>query len=187
MEGVVETDEHLQPGVPGQDAPANGSGALHDLAGDVDVGVAEGAELHADQTLALGIVAPGPAGGDRQVEGALGLQRPSQRCHHQVGPVGVQRVDRGVQGAHLPLQLGMQVLLVAALMGLGDDLVRWFQLLCLRGDLRQAEPKALRWRLWHAPAHLVRSGRRTILRVLDSWPDANPLVGAYRRMALLSS
>ncbi len=73
-----------------------------------------------------------------------------------------------------------------AQVGFAADLVRWFQLLCLRGDLRQAEPKALRWRLWHAPARLVRSGRRTILRVLDSWPDANPLLGAYRRMALFT-
>ena len=73
-----------------------------------------------------------------------------------------------------------------AQVGFAADLVRWFQLLCLRSDLRQAEPKALRWRLWHAPARLVRSGRRTILRVLDSWPDAKALLGAHRRMALLS-
>jgi hypothetical protein len=73
-----------------------------------------------------------------------------------------------------------------AAVGISADLVRWFQLLCLRGDLRQAEPKALRWRLWHAPARLIRSGRRTILRVLDGWPDADALLGAYKRMALLT-
>jgi hypothetical protein len=73
-----------------------------------------------------------------------------------------------------------------AAVGFAADLVRWFQLLCLRGDLRGAEPKALRWRLWHAPARLVRSGRRTILRVLDGWPDADALLGAHRRMALIT-
>ena len=66
------------------------------------------------------------------------------------------------------------------------DLARWFQLLCLRDDLRQAESKARRWRLWHAPARMVRSGQRTILWVLDSWPDAKALLGVHRRMALLT-
>jgi hypothetical protein len=73
-----------------------------------------------------------------------------------------------------------------AAVGFAADLVRWFQLLCLRGDLRQAEPKALRWRLWHAPARLIRSGRRTILGVIDAWPDADALLGAHRKMALLT-
>jgi len=66
------------------------------------------------------------------------------------------------------------------------DLVRWFQLLCLAGTLAAAEPKALRWRLWHAPARIVRSGRATILRVLDGWPDAEAILRAHRRIALIT-
>ena len=66
------------------------------------------------------------------------------------------------------------------------DLVRWFQLLCLAGDLQAAEPKALRWRLWHAPARLVRSGRRLVVRLLDGWPDTEAILRAYRRIALLT-
>jgi len=66
------------------------------------------------------------------------------------------------------------------------DLVRWFQVLCLRGELASAEPKALRWRLWHAPARMVRSGRRTIVRVLEGWPDADALVRAHRRIVLIT-
>jgi hypothetical protein len=66
------------------------------------------------------------------------------------------------------------------------DLVRWFQLLCLAGTLAAAEPKALRWRLWHAPARMVRSGRATILRVLDGWPDAEAILRAHRRIALIT-
>ena len=73
-----------------------------------------------------------------------------------------------------------------AQVGFAADLVRWFQLLCLRSDLRQAEPEALRWRLWHASARLVSSGRRTNLRAQGSWPDAKALLGAHRRIALLS-
>lgn len=66
------------------------------------------------------------------------------------------------------------------------DLVRWFQILCLRGNLASAEPKALRWKIWHAPARLVRSGRQTIVRVLDGWPDADAIVRAHRRIALIT-
>lgn len=66
------------------------------------------------------------------------------------------------------------------------DLVRWFQRLCLTGDLASAEPKTLRWRLWHAPARKVRSGRQLIVRILDAWPDAPAIVRAHRRIALLT-
>lgn len=66
------------------------------------------------------------------------------------------------------------------------DLVRWFQLLCLCGALCGAEPKALRWRLWQAPARMVRSGRRRVVRILDAWPDAEALLNAYKRIALLT-
>jgi hypothetical protein len=66
------------------------------------------------------------------------------------------------------------------------DLVRWFQLLCLAGPLAVAEPKALRWRLWHAPARMVRSGRATVVRVLDGWPDADAILRAHRRIAFVT-
>ena len=66
------------------------------------------------------------------------------------------------------------------------DLVRWFQRLCLTGDLASAEPKTLRWRLWHAPARKVRSGRQVIVRILDAWPDAWAIVRAHRRIVLIT-
>lgn len=68
---------------------------------------------------------------------------------------------------------------------LGADLVRWFQLLCLAGRLAKAEPKTLRWQLWHTPGRVVRRARRTIVRLLD-WPEANQLHRAYRRIALIA-
>ena len=67
-----------------------------------------------------------------------------------------------------------------------DALVRWFQLLCLTGALATAEPKALRWTLWHAPARLVRHARRSIVRILEGWPSTHALLDAYRRIALLT-
>lgn len=66
------------------------------------------------------------------------------------------------------------------------DLVRWFQLLCLRGPLAKAEPKTLRWQLWHTPARVVRHARCTIVRILDDWPNADALLAAYRRTALIA-
>jgi Transposase DDE domain group 1 len=73
-----------------------------------------------------------------------------------------------------------------AVVGMAGALVRWFQRLCLTGLLARAEPKALRWRLWHAPARLVRSGRSHIVRILDGWPDAEAILGANRRIARLT-
>jgi hypothetical protein len=67
-----------------------------------------------------------------------------------------------------------------------DSLVRWFQLLCLTGALAVAEPKTLRWTLWHTPARLVRRARRHVVRILDGWPTADELLAAYQRLALIT-
>ena len=72
-----------------------------------------------------------------------------------------------------------------AVVGFAADLVRWFQLLCLRGGLAIAEPKALRRRLWDAPARIVRSARQTIVRVLRGWPDGDAILTAYQRLAVI--
>jgi hypothetical protein len=69
-----------------------------------------------------------------------------------------------------------------ALVCFAADLVRWFQLLCLRGPLTTAEPKTLRWQLWHTPARVVRRARQTIVRILDDWPNADALLAAYHRI-----
>lgn len=49
-----------------------------------------------------------------------------------------------------------------AIVMLGADLVRWFQLLCCDGYWSLARPKALRWGLFHAPGRIVRTGRRIL-------------------------
>ena len=69
---------------------------------------------------------------------------------------------------------------------MAGDLVRWFQLLCLEGRWRDARPKALRWEIFHAPGRIVRSARRVVIRLLDGWPTARPLLSAYQRIALLT-
>jgi hypothetical protein len=73
-----------------------------------------------------------------------------------------------------------------AIVAFAADLVRWFQLCCLDGPLAIAEPKMLRWQLWHTPARLIRSARQQIVRILDDWPTADALLNAYTRVNLLT-
>ncbi|HEY5985252.1 MAG TPA: transposase, partial [Streptosporangiaceae bacterium] len=63
-----------------------------------------------------------------------------------------------------------------------QTLVAWAQALLLDGELARAEPKTLRYRLWHAAARLVRHARRVILRFDRDWPWAAALVAAFRRL-----
>jgi hypothetical protein len=72
------------------------------------------------------------------------------------------------------------------LVALAADVVRWFQLLCLNGRLATAEPKTLRWQLWHTPARVVRRSRRVVVRILDGWPTGQELRDAYQRIAALT-
>jgi hypothetical protein len=66
-----------------------------------------------------------------------------------------------------------------------QDLVCWAQALLLDGPLAVAEPKALRYRLWHVAARVVRHARRTILRLQASWPWAVELARAFARLRAL--
>jgi hypothetical protein len=66
------------------------------------------------------------------------------------------------------------------------DLATWFQLLCLAGPLATAKPKRLRWTFWHAPARIIRTARRDMVRILDGWPTAGDIVAAYRAIAALT-
>jgi Transposase DDE domain group 1 len=62
------------------------------------------------------------------------------------------------------------------------DLLAWTQLLCCDGDLATAEPKRLRYRLLHVAARIIRSGRRTRLRIAASWPWADAVADAFSRL-----
>ena len=73
----------------------------------------------------------------------------------------------------------MQIVCLAA------DLVRWFQQLCCVGTLATAEPKRLRWTLWHTPARIVRRAGRDIIRIIDAWPTASDLLDAHHRITAI--
>ncbi|HMC52347.1 MAG TPA: transposase, partial [Acidimicrobiales bacterium] len=62
------------------------------------------------------------------------------------------------------------------------DLLAWTKGLCLQGELAHAEPKRLRYTLLHTAGVIVRSARRTTLRIAEGWPWADELVAAFGRL-----
>ena len=66
-----------------------------------------------------------------------------------------------------------------------QDLLTFFQRLCLDGQARHWEPKTLRHRLLHVAGRVARSGRRVFLRLQRSWRWASLLAGAFRRLRSL--
>lgn len=69
---------------------------------------------------------------------------------------------------------------------IAGDLLAWMKGLCLPADLQHAEPKRLRYTFLHAAGRLGRSGRRTLIRMAQSWPWAASLLAAFRRCAHLT-
>lgn len=67
----------------------------------------------------------------------------------------------------------------------GIDLIAWTQTTLLEGDLAVCEPKALRYRLLHTAARVVRTGRRVVVKLADGWPWVQDLVAAFARLALI--
>jgi hypothetical protein len=67
----------------------------------------------------------------------------------------------------------------------GINLLAWTRVLLLDGENALAEPKRLRYRLLHVAARLVRTARRTYLRLAQRWPGVADRATAYRRLDLL--
>jgi len=74
----------------------------------------------------------------------------------------------------------MEIVLAAA------DLLAWTQTLLLTGELAVVEPRTLRYRILHIAARLIRSARRTWLRLPEHWPWTSDLLDAYRRLATIA-
>jgi Transposase DDE domain group 1 len=64
-------------------------------------------------------------------------------------------------------------------------LTAWCRHLALDGPLAGAEPKALRYRLWSAPARLVTHAGHRILKISPTWPWAADLARAFTRVQAL--
>jgi hypothetical protein len=64
-------------------------------------------------------------------------------------------------------------------------LLAWLRHLALDGALVKAEPKALRYRVLHAAARLVRGARRRQLRIPATWPRASDITAAWQQITAL--
>jgi len=64
-------------------------------------------------------------------------------------------------------------------------LLSWLRHLALDGKLAKAEPKTLRYRLFHTAARLVRGGRRKTLKIAATWPWATAIITAWNRIQAL--
>lgn len=65
------------------------------------------------------------------------------------------------------------------------DLLAWCRLLALDGDLATAEPKRLRYCLFHTAARITTTGRRSTCRLAKTWPWTDDLVRAFTRVQQL--
>jgi hypothetical protein len=65
------------------------------------------------------------------------------------------------------------------------DLLAWCRLLALHGDLASAEPKRLRYCLFHTAGHIITTGRQRICRLSTSWPWTTELITAFSRVHTL--
>jgi hypothetical protein len=67
------------------------------------------------------------------------------------------------------------------------DLIAWAQTILLHDEpaLARAEPKALRYRLLHIAARLVRGGRKLRLKIDRNWRWARTLAQAFARLRAL--
>jgi hypothetical protein len=60
------------------------------------------------------------------------------------------------------------------LLGHGDD-----------GELRDADPDTLRYRVWHLPARLARHARHRTLAISTNWPWADAFITCWQRLCAL--
>jgi len=62
------------------------------------------------------------------------------------------------------------------------DLLAWCRLLVLDGELATAEPKRLRYCLFHTAARITTNGRQRTCRLAATWPWTADLVNAFSRV-----
>jgi hypothetical protein len=70
---------------------------------------------------------------------------------------------------------------------LAHDLIVWTQALVLDGQLANAEPKRIRYRLLHVAGRLAFSGRRCRLHLQNTWPWAAELLAAFQKLKTLAA
>jgi hypothetical protein len=109
-----------------------------------------------------------------------------ERCHRQRARVEDRiRDDKDTGLSKLPFkQFALNEVWIEIVM-LAHDLIVWTQALCLDGELQKAEPKRLRYRLFHLAARLAFSARRGKLHLPSSWPWTETLKAAFEKLKTL--
>jgi hypothetical protein len=107
----------------------------------------------------------------------------AHRVHARVEDCVRTGKDTGI-GKFPSHQLALNRAWLAAAL-IAATLLAWLRLLALDGDLAKAEPKTLRYRILHAAARLVRSGRRRRLKIATG-PWAPVIVTAWDRLSALA-
>ena len=97
------------------------------------------------------------------------------------------REAKSVGLSNLPFQKLADNRVWLELVLMAQDLLAWSRQMLLDGALSVAEPKALRYRLFHQAGRVVRSGRQVTLKLAASWPWADALARAFARLRALPS
>ncbi|HKF19082.1 MAG TPA: hypothetical protein VKF14_18100 [Candidatus Dormibacteraeota bacterium] len=66
-----------------------------------------------------------------------------------------------------------------------QDLLVFYQRLCLEGEARNWEPKKLRYRLLHTVGRMISTGRRHMVRLQHNWPGTAVPLGPFRWLRVL--
>jgi hypothetical protein len=109
-----------------------------------------------------------------------------ERRHRQRARVEDRiRDDKDTGLAKLPFKAFAMNEVWLEIVMLAHDLIVWTQALVLDGDLAEAEPKRLRYRLLHVAARLAFSGRRGKLHLQHTWPWADELLAAFQKLGTI--
>jgi hypothetical protein len=73
-----------------------------------------------------------------------------------------------------------------AITALAADLLAWTQRLALTGAAARYEPKRLRLRILGVAGRLVRTARRTVLKIPDTWLWARETTTVHARLTALT-
>jgi hypothetical protein len=68
------------------------------------------------------------------------------------------------------------------IVGIATDLLAWSKLLILDDNFAHAEPKRLRYCLFHTAGTIVTGSRQRILRIATNWPWTHQLIAAFDRL-----
>ena len=118
-----------------------------------------------------------------QTDGDLAALEARHRAHARVEDRIRCAKDTGLENFPFRSFAANQVWLELVLAA--QDLLVFYQRLCLEGEASEWEPKKLRYRLLHTVGRMIRTGRRQILRLQRNWPWTALLLGAFRRLRLL--